>query len=137
MVIRTNGFGARNNPRFQQCEGDDGARDDAGSDASFVYGDCVAADDTGCAPPAEIQVWPACRRALALYDAQAPGGPVAGRVGVRGVPAASLDDGRRLEIQTGRSTVVVFADSRARAARIAGALRPVNLAGPPTASLPP
>ena len=32
---------------------------------SFVYGDCEAADDAGCAPPAEVQVWPACLRHLA------------------------------------------------------------------------
>ncbi len=39
-------------------------RDDAAEFVSFVYGDCVAGDDAGCAPPAEIQVWPACRRNL-------------------------------------------------------------------------
>ncbi|OFW75296.1 MAG: hypothetical protein A2Y55_03800 [Actinobacteria bacterium RBG_16_68_12] len=55
---------------------------------------------------------------------------------VRGVPATLLDDGRRLEIQTGRSTVVVFGDSSERVARIAEALRQVNVPGPPAPSLP-
>src|SRR5215218_1771870 len=31
----------------------------------FIYGDCVAIDESGCAPPLEIQVWPACERSLA------------------------------------------------------------------------
>ena len=37
-------------------------RDDTADFVSFVYGDCTAGDDEGCAPPAEVQVWPACRR---------------------------------------------------------------------------
>jgi len=101
-------------------------RDDTANYVSFVYGDCVPEDDAGCAPPAEIQVWPACRRHLALYDSQASGGLAAERTSIRGVPAAVFDEGARLELQTGSSTVVVFADSRGRAARVARALRAVN-----------
>lgn len=111
-------------------------RDDTARYVSFVYGDCVPGDDAGCAPPAEIQVWPACRRNLALYDGSPPSSPAAERTTIRGVPAVSLDDGTRLEIQTGRSTVVVFADSRARALRIAGSLRALNGSVPASTSLP-
>jgi hypothetical protein len=92
---------------------------------SFVYGDCAPLDDTGCAPPVEVQVWPACRRSIALYDSS-PVGLDLERTTVRGVPGAVLDGGTRLELQTGRSTVVVFADSRARLTRIAGSLRPLD-----------
>jgi len=112
-------------------------RDDTANYVSFVYGDCVPSDDAGCAPPAEIQVWPACRRNLALYRSPSPAGPAAEPATIRGVPAAVLDDGTRLELQTGSSTVVVFADSRARALRIAGALRAVNGSVPPGRMLPP
>lgn len=101
-------------------------RDDTARYVSFVYGDCAPGDDAGCAPPAEIQVWPACRRNLALYAGSSPESPSGERTTIRGVPAVSLDDGTRLEIQTGRSTVVVFADSGVRALRIAAALRAVN-----------
>lgn len=111
-------------------------RDDTASYVSFVYGDCPARDDAGCAPPAEIQVWPACRRNLALYGGSEPKGPAVERITLRGVPAAYLEDGARLEIQTGRSTVVVFADSPARASRIVGALRSVHASEPPGAALP-
>lgn len=101
-------------------------RDDTARYVSFVYGDCATGDEAGCAPPAEIQVWPACRRNLALYDGSRLESPSGERTTIRGVPAVSLDDGTRLEIQTGRSTVVVFADSRPRVLRIADALRAVD-----------
>ena len=110
--------------------------DETTSYISFVYGDCEAGGDLGCAPPAEIQVWPACLRRLASYDGAPPFGPVPEETTVRAVRAASFDDGRRLEIQTGGSTVVVFARARDEALRIAAALRGVNVAVPPAAPLP-
>ena len=103
---------------------------------SFVYGDCEAADDAGCAPPAEVQVWPACRRHLGLYQRGPPFGPAVEHVAVRGVPAAFLDDGARLELQTGRSTVVVFAGSRGRVLRIVAALRSADGTIPAGVPLP-
>ena len=103
---------------------------------SFVYGDCEAADDAGCAPPAEVQVWPACRRHLGLYEGGSPFRPPVEHVAVRGVPGVFLDDGTRLELQTGRSTVVVFAGSRGRALRIAAALRSADGSTPAGVPLP-
>ena len=102
---------------------------------SFVYGDCEASDDVGCAPPVEVQVWPACRRYLGLYERRSPGPPVEHGV-VRGVPAAFLDDGTRIELQTAMATVVVFAGSRGRALRVAAALRAVDGSTPPGVALP-
>ena len=101
-------------------------RDDTARYVSFVYGDCVASSDLGCAPPAEIQVWPACRRNLALYEGAESGGGPAERFTVRGVPAALFDDGTRLELETDRSTIVVFAGTRGRAFRISAALRSLD-----------
>ena len=103
---------------------------------SFVYGDCEASDDAGCAPPVEVQVWPACRRHLGLYERGPPLGPSVERVAVRGVPAAFLDDSTRLELQTGRSTVVVFAGSRGRALRVVAALRSADGSIPAGVALP-
>jgi hypothetical protein len=99
-------------------------RSDSAEYVSFLYGDCVPDGDTGCAPPVEIQVWPACRRHLALYAPSS--GPDLERVTVRGVPGAVLDHGTRLEVQTGRSTIVIFADSRQRLSRLAAELRPLD-----------
>ncbi len=110
-------------------------RSDSAEYVSFVYGDCVAESEAGCAPPIEIQVWPACRRHLTLYDSSI--GPDLDRTTVRGVPAAVLDGGTQLELQTGRSTIVVFADSRQRLSRIAKDLRALDGRTPPGAPLPP
>ena len=111
-------------------------REDAAEFVSFVYGDCVAGDDAGCAPPAEIQVWPACRRNLGLYDDAHDRVAPAERISVRGVPALLFDDGTRLELETGRSTVVVFAGTRGRVLRIAAALRALDETVSPGLPLP-
>jgi hypothetical protein len=103
-------------------------RDDRANYVSFVYGDCEAEDDEGCAPPAEVQVWAACRRNLALYDGVAThaASPVPERLRVRGVPGAFFERGTRLELETGRSLVVVFAASREQALRIAAELEALD-----------
>lgn len=93
---------------------------------SFLYGDCAAGDHYGCALPLEIQTWSACARSLSLYDGSDPFAPRPASTRVRGAPAGILDDGRQLELQTGTSTVVIFADTRALANRAAAALRGVN-----------
>jgi hypothetical protein len=103
-------------------------RDDRAKFVSFVYGDCEAEDDAGCAPLAEVQVWPACRRSLGLYEGAATrrDGPVPEWVRVRGVPGAFFDGATRLELATGPSLVVVFAPSRERALRIAAELEALD-----------
>jgi hypothetical protein len=111
-------------------------RNDTAKYVSFVYGDCYASSDNGCAPPVEIQSWPACKRHLALYDTSVPGTPTPEMTSVRGVPGAFFDDGQRLEVHTGRSLVVIFADSRDRVLRVARALRGANVGTPPDVPLP-
>lgn len=99
-------------------------RDDTARYVSFVYGDCnSASSDSGCVPPAEIQVWPADARSLASYDPAVPGAPTPERTTIRGSPAAFLDDGSWFEIYTERATVVVFSHPRERVLAIAQALR--------------
>jgi hypothetical protein len=111
-------------------------REDTARYVSFVYGDCEASSDGGCAPPAEVQVWPSCLRNLALYE------DPRSRVGslepttLRGVPAALFDDGTRLELASDRVTVVVFAHTRTSALRIAAALRSLDGSVAPGHSLP-
>lgn len=101
-------------------------RNDTAAYVSFVYGDCRAGDHQGCAPPLEIQTWPACVRHLSLYDDRDPFAPRPERSRVRGAPAGILDDGRQLELQTASSTVVMFAETRALVSRAAAALRGIN-----------
>ena len=113
-------------------------RDDSASYVSFVYGDCAAERDTGCAPPVEVQTWPLCRRSLALYDGgAAPGSTRPDWVLVRGVPGALFDQGTRLELETGPSLVVVFARSREQALWIADELEAVDGSVAAGSPLPP
>jgi hypothetical protein len=109
-------------------------RDDTARYVSFVYGDCRSSSfDAGCAPPAEIQVWPAGARSPAANDSATPVKPVpaAERTTVRGSPAAFFDDGTRLEMYLPRVTVVVFSHLRERVLAIAGSLRCLARSPPP------
>lgn len=102
---------------------------------SFIYGNCYARADYGCAPPAEIQSWPACSRHRALYT-DSPLSPKAEETSIRGVPASFFEDGTRLEVYTGNATVVLFGRSKDATLSLANALRGVNLTVTPTEPLP-
>ncbi len=113
-------------------------RDDTADYVSFVYGDCrPSSPDAGCAPPAEIQVWPAGRRNLGSYDAPRAGSGPPELARIRGSPAAFFDAETRLELYTAQLTVVLFARSRERLGKLADALRCVaeDGAGEPADSL--
>jgi hypothetical protein len=56
---------------------------------------------------------------------------------VRGVPATVYDEGRSLEIYTGRVAIDVFSDTFAHALRATGELLPINAPGSSTGALPP
>lgn len=113
-------------------------RNDSATYVSFIYGECNASSETGCAPPGEVQVWPACRRNPSLYKGpRSPISPAPEQTTVRGVPAASFEDGHRLEIQTGVSTVVIFGRSPEFALELAKALRGTNNDGQAGALPPP
>jgi hypothetical protein len=93
---------------------------------SFIYGECRASDEMACAPPGEVQVWPACARNISMYDSAL--GPPFTPSEVRGAPAFLFEQGRRLEVQTGESTIVIFARTPALAKLIATRLEGVNVA---------
>jgi hypothetical protein len=92
---------------------------------SFIYGDCIASGERGCAPPAEVQVWPACVRNVSLYGG--PMSPPFDQTDVRGAPAFVFEEGHRVEIQTGESTVVVFGATPELVDHVSSRLRGVNL----------
>jgi hypothetical protein len=90
----------------------------------FVYGTCDPPQgEGGCAPPLSVQVWAACERNPMVYS------PVAGLeppIEIRGAPGYFYEGGRRLELSTGASTVVIFASGRADALAAADALVGIN-----------
>jgi hypothetical protein len=108
---------------------------------SFLYGSCRPRPGSGCAPPLEIQVWPACVRTLADYRLT----PFSTEplphenLLVRGVPAAYFQESAhlaRLELYTGRVTVVLFGTTRNGLMATAADLRGLNVETEPRASLP-
>jgi hypothetical protein len=107
--------------------------------SSVIYGDCDASDG-GCAPPLEIQTWPACDRSFADYDFSPLFFPKPRLRRLRGVPSARFKGGdERLELYTGDVTVAIWGDGAGRVARAAEALRttpqsPVSVA--PNGPLP-
>ena len=101
-------------------------RDDSAEYVSFVYGDCTPSSDGGCAPPAEVQVWPGAVRNLGSYDASAPGRPIPEQTRIRGRPAAVFEDGARIEVYADGATIVVFAHTTELARAIAESLRCVR-----------
>ena len=92
---------------------------------SFLYGDCDARPDFGCALPLEIQNWRVCARNPTAYESAPgklqPGDPIE----VRGVPGRLYEAGERLEIYTGDTAIVLFGE-REQILRAAEELQAVN-----------
>lgn len=115
-------------------------RDPESEAVTFLYGDCIPPSngmggyEGGCPPPVQVQVWPACKRNPASYT-QDMLSPIGDKQTVRGVPAATYEGGRRLEIQTGTSTVVIFAAAEL-VPQVADALEGVNSKVPAHVTLP-
>ncbi len=79
---------------------------------SYIYGSCEIGDgDEGCAPPLEVQTWPACERARGDYTVAGGAEYPSEAIGeIEGAPAEQFDAGLRAEVYTQDSTVVVFGD---------------------------
>jgi hypothetical protein len=103
---------------------------------SFIYGDCLPTGGSGCAPPLEVQVWPACERNPSAYDWTPAEAAAVEHLTIRGVPADVYQDGRSLEVSTGLSTVVIFGRDRRMVFEAAEDLEGVNLRLGPGAALP-
>ena len=93
----------------------------------FMYGTCEipAGGDGGCSLPVSVSNEPACSRNLSMYNGSLSPTPDLTRV--RGTTAAFFEGGSRLEIQTGKTTVVIFAFSKRDALAVAEKLRGVNV----------
>lgn len=93
---------------------------------TFIYGDCNpsrgGSTEGGCAPPLQIQIWPACERNPSVYSPDEIREPVK----VRGVPGHFYDLGTRLELTTGAATVVIFGRSKSQLLDVARKLVPAN-----------
>lgn len=96
-------------------------RDARSNFVSYTYGTCDPPPDGGCPLPLEIQTWPRCERDPTDYDI-GHHNPLQAKLTVRGVPAHLYEDGLRLEVYAGESTIVVFGLQREQVLRAGRAL---------------
>jgi hypothetical protein len=115
-----------------KARGGFGIPDNRPNHVTFVYGTCGG----GCVPPLQVQIWPACDRALQNYHYNdnvrglRVGGPSRPYelATARGVPAARFSG--MLEIYSGTVTIVIFGETAAQQERAAESLVSANaLAG--------
>jgi hypothetical protein len=108
---------------------------------SYLYGQCSlnAGEDGGCPAPIEVQSWAACKRNLSVYTLTPDGKPLPRKQFVlRGVPAALFEEGNRLEVYTGTTTIVIFGNDPKQIRRAADQLRTLKGSPPkPGEPLPP
>jgi len=100
---------------------------------SVYYGDCVQSKGIfgggSCLLPLQVTT------VVYRLHSNATLGPQRNMV-VRGVPATVYDEGRSVEIYTGRVAIDLFSDTFAHALRAAGELLPLNARGSAAGSLP-
>jgi hypothetical protein len=101
---------------------------------SVYYGDCVSGNgllgSAGCLLPLKVttSIW-------ALHS-NVDLGPQSNAI-IRGVPAAIFEDGRAIELYSGRLVIDLHSNTSARAYAAAQLLRPINAEGDDRAPLPP
>ena len=101
---------------------------------SVYYGDCVQTKGVfgggSCLLPLQVTT------VVYRLHSNATLGPQRNIV-VRGVPAVVYDEGRSIELYTGRVAIDVFSDKLAHALEAVAQLRPLNAPGPAGGNLPP
>ncbi len=111
----------------------DGQRDYIASVGDSVfYGDCVPGKHIvggSCLLPLQVTT------VIYALHSNASLGTQRNTV-IRGVPAAIYDEGRSIELYTGRVAIDVLADTFTNALAAAMALRPINAPGAPSDALP-
>ncbi len=101
---------------------------------SVYYGDCVKSKGIfgggSCVLPLQVTT------VIYRLHSNAPLGPQR-NILVRGVPATVYDEGRSIEIYTGRVAIDVFSDRFSHALAAAQRLLPINAPGTASGNLPP
>jgi len=100
---------------------------------SVYYGDCVKSKGIlgggSCELPLQVTT------VIYHLHLNGPLGPQYNML-IRGVPATVYDEGRSLELYSGRTAIDIFSDTFAHAIAAAGLLRPLNAPGSAAGPLP-
>lgn len=107
---------------------------DSGVGDSVYYGDCVQGKGIfgggSCLLPLQVTT------VIYGLHSNAALGPQSNTV-IRGVPATVYDEGRSIELYSGRVAIDIFSNNFANASRAATELRPLNAPGSASGKLPP
>lgn len=123
-------------PRFERwaltaADGLEGYRPKTGD--SVYYGDCLGGEGVlssgGCLLPLKVST------AIYSLHSNVDLGPQRNAV-IDGVPAAIFNEGRSIELYTGRLTIDVYSNDAARALAATKLLQPLNAAGAARGRLP-
>lgn len=98
---------------------------------NFIYASGCAAQgaDVGCERMAQVQVWPACERNRSVYARALRTGDVEiVMTNIRSAPAAYFENEQMLEVYSGDSTIVLFADNTDDLFALAESVASVNSA---------
>ena len=118
----------------RRCDTASPAEEAPANRITYMYGECeISPTATGCAPPLEVQSWPACQRNLAGYTFE--GKPMTYRElprrGAAKVVEIDFALESRVEVYTSSTTIVIFADSPDLARKAVGLLIPQKKGQPP------
>lgn len=120
---------------LRRCEAAAPSEEVSSNYVSYIYGECEyrEAGDTGCAPPLEVQTWPACQRSLADYSFAGESMPhkKLPPQDSAEVVEFEFEEETRFEVYTKSSTIVVFAQDPALARKAIGLLRSQEKGKPP------
>jgi hypothetical protein len=137
---------------LRRCDAAAPAYEAPANQFTYVYGHCESppTGESGCAPPLEVQTWPACQRYPAGYSFDGKALPSRELPKRGGAEVVEFDFAleSRIEVYTKFSTIVIFADSPELARKAVELLTPqqagkrpvtnaADLRGPPPERLGP
>lgn len=123
---------------LRRCDAAAPAYEAPANQFTYVYGHCESppTGESGCAPPLEVQTWPACQRYPAGYSFD--GKPLPSRELPKrgGAEVVEFDFAleSRIEVYTKSSTIVIFADSPELARKAVELLTPQQAGKRPVAN---
>ena len=119
----------------RRCDTDAPAYEAPANRITYIYGHCETPPEgeTGCAPPLEVQTWPACQRNRAGYSFEGEPLPYRElpRHGAAEVVEFDFALENRVEVYTKSSTIVIFADSPELGRKAVEFLTPQEVGKPP------
>ena len=118
----------------RRCGGTTSADEPPPNFTNYLYGSCEVVEGApGCALPLQIQTWPACQRALGDYSFEGKPIPYQELPKINGAEVVEINFmlDHRIEIYTGSSTIVIFAENRDLARKALSQLRSQKIGKPP------